>query len=134
MRSFHRAVAVSVLAVPALACASCAAQHPRADTPRSGATSVLNCVARARVRPADIPITCADPNHFITGITWDIWEDEAARGTGTDDRNLCVPNCAADKRQAEAVTLELTNPVHGVFTLLTITDSSGKQGNYALPG
>ncbi|WP_225724828.1 MULTISPECIES: hypothetical protein [unclassified Nocardia] len=135
MRLFRRAVAVSVIAVPALTgTAGCVLHQIRADVPRSGTTAVLNCVSRARVRPSDIPITCADPNHFITGITWDSWDDTSAHGRGTDDRNLCVPDCAADKRQAVEVELDLSNPINGVFTLVTITGPYGKQGNYALPG
>lgn len=134
MSLFHGAGAVAVLTVPAvLSAAACATPETRAQTPAPDGT-VLNCLAHPHIRPETLPITCADLNHFISGITWHSWDDTSAHGQGIDDRNLCVPVCAGGQRQTVPVSFELSKPVNGVFTLVTITGADGKRGTYALPG
>ncbi|MFI9509539.1 hypothetical protein [Nocardia sp. NPDC052566] len=128
MQLFRCTVAVSALALTAGCTASQAAPV------QTAATTVMNCLSEPHVRPAHLAITCADANHFVTDITWEHWDADGARGTGIDDKNLCVPHCVGGRRQQEPIDLELSNPRAGVFTVVTIKLSgSRKQQSYSLP-
>jgi hypothetical protein len=59
----------------------------------------------------------------ITGINWSNWDSSSAHGVGSETTNTCVPNCAQGSPITIQVSLTLSQPVNGVFTSLTTTNS-----------
>jgi hypothetical protein len=65
----------------------------------------------------------------ITGITWSNWGSTSAQGVGSETTSNCIPDCADGSPVTDQVSFTLTQPVNGVFTSMTTTDSPSTPGS-----
>lgn len=68
-----------------------------AAAPAARRTVMVTCTNRAKVRPSQFVLTCADGNDYLTSLHWVSWDSSAAFAAGTEHENDCTPNCAAGK-------------------------------------
>jgi hypothetical protein len=65
-----------------------------------------------------------DGTHFITGLTWSMWQPASARATGRYHIDDCVPTCAAGTYHVYPVTMQLSHVVtrhgHSYFAGMTL--------------
>lgn len=85
--------------------------------------------AKRAVEPSAIS-TSADGNGGITGITWSSWTAYSAEGSGSISLNNCDPNCAPGTRVSVPVSIALSSPVNGSFTVMTVKDHAGNADTY----
>jgi hypothetical protein len=113
------AAAVASISVPA------GASDPVASASGNLPRLINNCV-KARVKPANVILTCGDASFRTTGMTWSLWTQKSAVGTGTGQINDCDPNCAQGKVKDALIQLQLSKPARcsngkRVFTKLRYT-------------
>lgn len=77
------------------------------------------------VRPASIPLACADDGIGIAKLTWTTWTATTATGLGVLWEHVCVPSCVASRTYAHypvAVTLSTVKSAgpETWFSLLTV--------------
>lgn len=99
MNARRRLAGTAVGSALALAAAQAALAPPAhaaiSDTPGSAPAVMSTCgVGPPVTEPAQIILTCADGNNYVTGIVWGIWSADHAVGIGTEHVNLCEPDCA----------------------------------------
>jgi hypothetical protein len=58
----------------------------------------------------------------IAGISWSSWGPDSAQGTGSEQIDNCIPDCAQGGLSNDVVTLSLSQPENGIFTMMTIQD------------
>lgn len=61
----------------------------------------------------------------ITGITWSNWGSSSAQGTGSETASSCNPNCATGAEVTMVISMTLSQPQNGMFTLMTQQDNAG---------
>lgn len=66
----------------------------------------------------------------ITGITWSSWGLYAAQGIGSTTNSNCIPDCASGTMVTSTVEITLSQPEHGMFTLMTMTSSDSSNQSY----
>ncbi|WP_069166489.1 hypothetical protein [Nocardia altamirensis] len=119
--------------------AGCSSESKPAQKPTDPGTAVgpqaqvVDCAGRPSSRPERIDITCADANLSVSAIIWEAWTATAARGNATENRNICEPSCAEGEHKTTPATVELTNPVDGMFTRITVSPVGGKSETSTLP-
>ncbi|TSD98037.1 hypothetical protein FOS14_13625 [Skermania sp. ID1734] len=124
------------LALAVSGCSGGDGNNQASGAPTTPATkaAVFTCRGEPQVRPATIDsVFCADMGLTVTSITWQSWGDNNAVGTGTENKNLCEPTCAAGKIQHRPVTVTLSNPQDGGFSKITLTAGDGTSESYPLP-
>lgn len=80
--------------------------------------------------PTEIPLSCADYNATISGITWSSWTPQIAHGNGTLNVNDCNPDCAGGTFHHSPTTVTLSNPAPSrtqglIFAIVTFVSSNG---------
>ena len=75
-------------------------------------------------RPTSIAFS-SDSGNVATGLTWSAWGQETALAHGVRQEESCVPSCATGARTPYPVTIRLTKPVDGQFTVLTERTADG---------
>jgi len=70
---------------------------------------VHGTIVRAPACGSGCPLS-GDGTIILYGMTWHEWTGIQAVGTGTEDIQGCVPNCAAGPQYKVAVTVTLTGP------------------------
>ncbi len=68
----------------------------------------------------------ADAGNIATGLVWSRWDQTKAVGHGTRNELSCVPNCAQGSSTPYPVTITLSHPVDGKYTLLVEQTADGK--------
>ena len=84
----------------------------------------------ATLTPSEIPLSCADENEYVSGITWSSWTATSAQGHGTLYVNDCTPDCAGGTFQTSPTSVTLSDPVPSrtqglIFVMVTWITSSG---------
>lgn len=80
----------AVFAVSPLAGAGLAqAAHQRASRAR-----IVDCTGHQVVAPRSYVLACGDGNTALVRLHWTHWGGRRATATGTEELNLCVPDCA----------------------------------------
>lgn len=158
VRRGRRRPAIMALGAGALALASCGGvpDHPSAGhrvTSGGGATPSAPSQPQslppgAAVIPAG-PIVALGPwsgvepstisvssggGSSVTGITWSVWDDRRATGTGLWVPRHCAPACSGGS-PGHVATVTLSDVAHGRYTKL-VEHSGGPQGtttSYTLP-
>ncbi|MFE2996253.1 hypothetical protein ACFXG4_14705 [Nocardia sp. NPDC059246] len=134
-----RVLGIAAVVATAALMAGCSSNSNSNSAPSSvtptpaNPAEVKDCHSQPQTRPSAIIITCADGNHSVSDITWSSWTDSSARGTGTEHRNTCTPSCAEGQKESMPVTVELTTPVNGIFTQMTLDSGNGKPETQPLP-
>lgn len=102
------------LAACATLAASISAMPAGASDPVASASGklpqLINTCNKARVKPANVILTCGDASFQATGMTWSTWTQKGATGTGTGEINDCKPNCAQGKTKDAPIQLVLSKP------------------------
>lgn len=103
--------------------------------PNPGGVLIYDCGGQSQVRPSDITsIYCGDNSVSVTDISWSSWGPRTASGSGTENINLCRPNCAAGNYEQRAVQVELSRLQRKAFTSITVTGTDGVTATYRLTG
>ena len=121
-RVFLVAVAVAVLAAAGIITAvlanpSTPSKHPPSATGSTSSTSpatgftvcvapVVSCTNAMQTEPAVITVS-ADGAAYIKDLRWSDWGSATAVGSGTLERDNCVPNCANGTDTPYPVTVTL---------------------------
>ncbi len=92
------AVAVAVLAVPAVALAA-----------GGGQTRAINCT-REQYKPKTIFLACADDGIFVDKLEWSSWSPTNAVASGTFTWNDCTPSCVEGHFHNRPVKVTLSGP------------------------
>jgi hypothetical protein len=72
-------------------------------------TPTLPCSGSMKTEPTGIsPAT--DGAGYLKGLTWSGWGTAVAVGTGTAERDNCVPNCGQGTYSAHSATVTLSHP------------------------
>jgi len=107
---------VSAAAAPAIVPATGAAgqSQPSAGSPQARVflaegQDVHGTVVRAPACASGCPLS-GDGTIVLYGMTWHEWTGSVAVGTGTEEIQGCVPNCAAGPHYKVPVTVTLTAP------------------------
>jgi hypothetical protein len=76
-----------------------------------------------------------DDGNVVLGITWSSWTSGQATGSGTWDYEDCLPDCADGSQTPYPATIQLSQPINGVFTSMTETTSGpdGSIDSYTYP-
>jgi hypothetical protein len=86
------------------------ASYFQLQEPAIKATDVLTWDCESAVyKPESITLTCADGGWSLQQITWTLWTEKGAEGTGTFRENLCEPSCAEGKIAEAKVKIELSD-------------------------
>jgi hypothetical protein len=85
------------------------------------------------VKPSTIN-TSADGTGALSGITWTSWTASGAEGSGSIRLDNGVPNMAQGTVANVPVSIGLSDPVKGDFTVMTATDHAGNKNTYSFPG
>jgi hypothetical protein len=72
------------------------------------------------IKPTQIGFS-GDSSNDVTNITWSSWTGTSATGAGTWMFESCNPNCASGPTIDYPATIQLSDPVDGIFTVLTET-------------
>jgi serine/threonine protein kinase len=86
----------------------------------SAALPVLTIADYTGRRPSQIAFS-TDSGNVVTGITWTSWTASGAIGSGQSAIDICLPTCIQALPSVGQVTVVLSDPVDGHFTLLTET-------------
>ena len=90
--------------------AALVASYFQSQEPTIKATEVLTWDCESAVyKPESITLTCADGGWSLQQITWTLWTEKGAEGTGTFRENLCEPSCAEGKIAEAKVKIELSD-------------------------
>ena len=125
----------ALLAVPVIAAAPAQAARPSGDVPASQrATAWVSCgdgsESLLTVQPTEHLLSCGDANSGLQKMTWSVWSDTVAKGTGVYYWNTCNPNCSAGKNLSSPATITLSRVKiqHGepVFTVMVVHYTNGK--------
>lgn len=110
---------------------------PATTDPTSTASSpvgLVDCEGNFLVRPSSITFACGDGNEVIRNINWTRWDQSEAIGSGTEEGNECVPNCAEGHPVESPASVRLTNPqkipgksVNQFLQAVITTPSKGSQ-------
>lgn len=65
-----------------------------ANSPEVVPSVIVDPQGNSQVEPESIIITPADANNAVNFITWLVWNDNVAVGTGVEQINNCQPTCA----------------------------------------
>ncbi len=86
------------------------------------------------IKPREVGFS-ADSTNDLTNITWSSWTTTSATGSGTWTYESCDPDCANGPTTPYPATIQLSQPVNGVFTAMTETTSGPYGGgtNYTYP-
>jgi hypothetical protein len=110
-----------------------------ASGPVAGASGklplLINNCAKAKLKPANVILTCGDASFGATGMTWTSWTRKSALGTGTGTINDCKPNCAQGKPKTAPIQLRLGKPVtcsngKRIFAKVRYTWTQGAPSNF----
>jgi hypothetical protein len=116
LRLLRITVGLAIVAAPAVALASGGSRQ----------VWVTNCI-KEQYKPGTVFIACGDGSDYLTKLSWSSWSATQASGKGTDEVNLCDPDCVSGHFKSYAVTVALSQPTschkrkHKVFNLLKLT-------------
>ena len=68
----------------------------------------------------------ADAGNIASDLTWPIWTQTKAVGHGSRNELSCVPDCAQGTGTPFPVTITLTSPTDGRFTVILERTADGK--------
>ena len=119
-------------------------------TPAPGAATTTTLAATATTTTAASPTVTigrwtgrqpaaiyfsGDAGDVATGLTWSAWNTSTAVGHGTRSELSCVPSCAQGTATPYPVTITLSRPVDGRFTLITeqTADAHGTTETFRAP-
>jgi hypothetical protein len=97
------AAAAALIATPVAP----ATAAPAATVSEQSAT-VLSCLHRHQVKPADHVVTCTTANVSWKNVTWSHWGSTSATGKGELVKNRCVPTCDKGHFTTHAATITLS--------------------------
>ncbi|WP_327140261.1 hypothetical protein [Nocardia sp. NBC_01327] len=126
-------VSIAAFGLMVAGCSSGDDSTPAPTTASTAVVGVKDCLSQPESHPKDITITCADADLSVAGIDWESWTGDSARGKGTQNRNTCEPSCATGTHESLPVTVELTDPVDGYFSRITVTATDLPAQTYPLP-
>jgi len=77
----------------------------------------------------------ADAGNIATALNWSSWTDTEAVGHGVREELSCVPSCAQGTSVAYPVTIMLSKPTNGGFSLITevTEDQRGTTESFSSP-
>jgi hypothetical protein len=122
------AVAISAMTVAAVTVPA------TASGPVAGASGklplLINNCAKAKLKPANVILTCGDASFGATGMNWSSWTQKSALGAGTGSINDCKPSCAQGKPKTAPIQLRLSKPAKcpngkRIFTKVRYTWTQG---------
>jgi hypothetical protein len=58
----------------------------------------------------------------ISEITWSSWGPYSAQGSGSAKYDECVPDCASGTTTVDVISLVLSRPENGIFTIMSAED------------
>jgi hypothetical protein len=90
----------------------------------------INAGTPPQVKPSFIGLS-EDGNGSLSGITWSSWTADSAKGSGIISLDNGVPDMATGTTGKLPVSIVLSNPVGGIFTAMTVTDSLGNTDTFA---
>lgn len=70
---------------------------------------VLDAQGDTQIEPEAIMLSPADGNDAVNFITWLVWNDGIAVGTGVEQVNTCEPTCAEGVTISKPVVIVLDN-------------------------
>lgn len=108
-----RRTALSVMATAMLVLGGTAAAGAAViqNAPEIVPAVVVDTHGAEAVEPETILLSPADSNDAVNFISWWVWNDETAVGTGVKQVNLCQPTCAEGTVISQSVVVELGDPV-----------------------
>jgi hypothetical protein len=74
-----------------------------------------------------------DAGNVVTGIRWTAWDGSGATGYGVSGVESCDPDCASGNVTEVSVTVTLSSPSGGTFTVMTET-KQGSTSTWYYPG
>ena len=98
-RIARMATLVALLVLPAAALAGSG----------SGQVWVPAC-NKAVYKPTRLLLACGDGTNYLAKLKWQRWTERTAKGTGIDEVDDCMPDCAGGHFQSYAVTVTLSRP------------------------
>ncbi|MBD8506517.1 hypothetical protein HT102_08470 [Hoyosella sp. G463] len=119
----------------ALGAAGAAQAAVIANSPEVVPAVIVDPQGNSQVEPESIIITPADANNAVNFITWLVWNDNVAVGTGVEQINNCQPTCAEGTVFSTPVVIVLddaTEAEEGEDREFTEIRISGVQGERTL--
>jgi hypothetical protein len=74
----------------------------------------------------EFAVFSGDSGDIATGLTWPVWNASEAVGHGTRNELGCVPDCADGTSTPYPVTITMSHPANGRFTVILQETSDGK--------
>jgi hypothetical protein len=87
----------------------------------SKSTTIYNCASRAVSAPRQLTLFCGDGNDTLSAMHWQSWGAATATTTGTEQINLCEPNCAAGHDHDYGVRVSASDLKSNRYQRLSVT-------------
>ena len=98
----------------------------RWSTPASDSATPVLTIGKWTGRTPWAIYFSGDSGNIATGLSWSVWDSTHAVGRGTRNEQRCVPNCAQGTLTPYPVTITLSRPVNGQFTLIVEQTADGR--------